>query len=329
MKNSMFLASLVIVIVGAEGMTKLPIEGASSSSFNQTLIEKVWDRNFKYDSKEHRFICRDKGREKQITARTKAFIFDERLLDAVEAQPELSDSNDILSSQPSDVSDISHSCSDQSSENSLKNEVINESDSNLIQENENTDDVEYVEVMQTRSGKSYKRLREEDFRENINKGVRSKRERSYKRQKNEDLKESISEKETIDYEGLVREIVELKKVSEEINKEKRDKLSKKYEITYYHCLRFENAVTNWFSLSEKDRNIFIKKIRNPKNTKNLELKTISGKLLCVDVLIELINGGKIGAKDFSEKKDYATSSTHKMNAKVWKILIENNWANPI
>ena len=83
---------------------------------------------------------------------------------------------------------------------------------------------------------------------------------------------------------------------------------------------------NWFYLSDSDRNTFIEKLKNPKNKENLELRTVGNLSLDVDVMIKLINGNKVNK--FSKGKNYAGIETHKVNARVWKILIEDELNKP-
>ncbi len=111
----------------------------------------------------------------------------------------------------------------------------------------------------------------------------------------------------------------------ELNIAERKKLSKKHKISNSHCLTIVNSVRNWSNLSDSDQNTFIEKLRNPKNNKNSRIKTVGNLFLNVDVMIKLINGDKVNK--FPKGKKYAGLEIHRANARVWKILIDEELNN--
>jgi hypothetical protein len=188
---------------------------------------------------------------------------------------------------------------------------------------ENDSDVEYLDESTNNSENSDEEYIESDHSDEEYTETQASTSKKRKLPSSERIfAKSKKQANELDLEKILQDIPRNK----ELTAAERKKLNKKYKISDSHCLRIVNSVRNWFYLSDSDRNAFIKKLRNPKNKKNLSLKTVGNKLLNVNVMIKLINENKVNK--FSKGKGYAGLDTHRLNARVWKILIDEELINP-
>lgn len=320
----------MIVIISAEGMNNCDNKKGHTDNFNNAEINRIMSDNFIYNNRRPRFDCRNKNRKQLLLTRLKALTIN-RLVEAMENQNESSDTNESdtlypngaqLSEEFSQDKIISKSDSDLNPESeNLDESGVAETVSTSIEKSEDSTEEEFFNVMQTRSGKLYKKLKQKDFIENINKKRQTDSDNPASKRLKKD--KEINKTQRVDYEGLVMDILyELKKGT--FNQIRKRKICKKYKISNSFCIRYANAVSNWLNLSDEDQNIFKKKMQNPKNKTHLILKTVSGKFLYVNVIIDLINGWKISEEIFRKNECYVGLKTHMTNATVWKILIEND-----